>query len=291
MLTSKNAQKAMLALLGVGIATAIGAAIWWLKRHTVSLLQPAGPVGHDERQLMYYAAALGLIVIIPVYLMTFIIAVKYREGNKKHGKYAPNFDGHKGIELTWWAIPMVIIGVLAVLTWRSAHQLDPYKPLASNKKPLHVQVVSLDWKWLFIYPDQHIATVNFLEIPQSTPVTFDVTSGSVMNSFWIPQLGGQIYSMPGMNSQLHLQGDTLGDYRGSSANISGKGFSGMTFTTRVSTVGDFSNWVNQTQRAPVHLDQATYNKLAKPSENNPVTYYSQPMPALYETIVHKYMGH
>lgn len=289
MLKAKKSQKIRVIFLLAFVLAIVSVAGWYLHGHTVSLLQPRGPIGHRERQLMMYAALLGLLVIIPVYTMTFMIVVKYREGNKKKTKYSPEFDHHAGIEFVWWAIPCAIIAVLAVITWQSSHQLDPYKPLASTQPPITIQVVSLDWKWLFIYPAQHIATVNFVQFPENVPVDFEITSDTVMNSFWVPQLGGQIYAMPGMSTQLHLQADQLGDYKGSSANISGKGFAGMTFTARASTQADFNHWVQNIKTMPNHLSLASYNQLAQQSENNPVSYYSSDTPGLYATIVMKYM--
>jgi cytochrome o ubiquinol oxidase subunit 2 len=276
-------------LVSLIVIATISLAVWYLHSHTISVLQPRGQIGQQERQLMWYAALLALVVITPVFVMTFVISMKYREGNKKKQKYNPNFDHHRGIEFIWWAIPLAIIAVLAVITWRSAHQLDPYKPLNSQKKPVTIQVVSLDWKWLFIYPDKHIATVNFVEFPTNTPINFEITSDTVMNSFWVPQLGGQIYAMPGMSTQLHLMADKNGDYAGSSANISGKGFSGMKFTARAASDADFSAWVQSTQHTSLQLDQTTYTALAKQSENNPWTYYRAPQTDLYDTIVDKYM--
>jgi cytochrome o ubiquinol oxidase subunit 2 len=271
------------------VIAAVAILIWYLHSHTIAVLQPSGQIGRQERQLMWYALILALVVIVPVYGMTFVIAMKYREGNKKKKKYSPNFDHHRGIEFVWWAIPLVIIGVLAVITWRSSHQLDPYKPLNSQKKPLTIQVVALDWKWLFIYPSQHIATVNYVQFPANTPIDFEITSDTVMSSFWIPQLGGQIYAMPGMNTHLHLVADKNGDFAGSSANINGKGFSGMKFAARATSDADFSAWVQRTQHAAMQLDQTSYQALAKPSENNPWTYYRSPQADLYTTIIDKYM--
>lgn len=290
MLKAKKKQKIRVIFLLAVLLAIIAVAGWYLHGHTVSVLQSRGPIGHRERQLMMYAALLGLLVIIPVYTMTFVIVAKYREGNQKKVKYSPEFDHHFGIEFIWWAIPCAIIAILAVITWQSSHQLDPYKPLASSQPPMTIQVVSLDWKWLFIYPQQHIATVNFVQFPEHVPVDFEITSDTVMNSFWVPQLGGQIYAMPGMSTQLHLQADQLGDYKGSSANISGKGFAGMQFIARASTENDFNQWVQHIKTMPGNLNLTTYNKLAQPSENNPASYYSSDTSGLYDTIVMKYMA-
>jgi cytochrome o ubiquinol oxidase subunit 2 len=270
-------------LLGVVLTAGL-----FLSRHNVAVLNPKGVVGHKERSLMIIAALLAVLVIVPVFTMTAVIAWKYRAGNTK-AKYMPNWDHHRGMEFTWWAIPSAIILVLAVLTWTSSHSLDPYRPLTSNQTPVQIQVVALDWKWLFIYPEQHVATVNYFKMPVNTPVEFTITADAPMNSFWIPQLGGQIYAMPGMSTELHLEASTTGNYNGSSANISGKGFAGMKFVATATSQSDFEHWLQTTQRTSQHLDTAEYNGLAKPSENNKAATYSNADPELYDTIMMKYM--
>jgi cytochrome o ubiquinol oxidase subunit 2 len=290
MLKAEGTRRVKIAIFAMVIIAVAALAGWYLHGHTMSVLQPRGQIGQKERQLMIYAALLSLVVIVPVYTMTFLIVMKYRETNKKRGRYRPEFDHHRGIEFIWWAIPCLIIFALATLTWVSTHKLDPYKPIASNKKAMTIQVVSLDWKWLFIYPDKHIATVNFVEFPQNTPIDFQITSDTVMNSFWIPQLGGQIYAMPGMSTHLQLEASKSGDFNGSSANISGKGFAGMKFTAQAVSQTDFDTWANQASDTPQHLDLDTYAALAKPSENNPAATYQLSEPDLYNTIVHKYMS-
>jgi cytochrome o ubiquinol oxidase subunit 2 len=177
-----------------------------------------------------------------------------------------------------------------VVTWNSSHNLDPYKPLASNVKPLTIQVVALQWKWLFIYPEQGIATVNFAQIPEDVPINFEITSDAPMNSFWIPQLGGQIYAMPGMSTKLHLMAEEPGDYRGSSANISGEGYWAMRFTTRASSQEKFDDWVAEVKTSKQWLDAAEYKQLAKPSEDEPQIFYSAFDDDLYDTVVMKYMS-
>lgn len=275
-----------LAVVSVGVLLAT----WLYLRHVnIPVLQPKGWVGQQEKQLIITATLLCLIVVIPVFAMTFWIAWKYRASNHK-AKYEPDWDKSNVAEFTWWAIPAAIIFILSIITWNSTHQLDPYKSLASSNKPLTIQVVALDWKWLFIYPDQHIATVNTLEIPVNTPVDFHITADAPMNSLWIPQLGGQVYAMPGMSTELHLIADQPGVYRGSSANISGKGFAGMIFKTHAVSQSDFNAWVNKYKWSPNKLTLDSYNKLAQKSENNPVAYYSLAKPNLYNTVVMKYMN-
>lgn len=261
----------------------------YLRSHNVPLLEPKGVIGQEELSLMIVATALMLIVVVPVYILLFTIAYRYRETNHK-AKYQPDFDHDRRIEFAWWAIPCLIIGVLAVVTWQSSHELDPYRAITSSTPPLTVQVVALQWKWLFIYPKENIASVNLLELPVGTPVNFQVTSDAPMNSFWIPQLGGQIYAMPGMATQLHLEAQAAGDYYGESANISGAGFAGMHFTARAVSQSDFNSWESQVKTNDPSLSIAGYNQLAKPSLMSKPTYFSSVVPALYDEVVMKYMS-
>jgi cytochrome o ubiquinol oxidase subunit II len=180
--------------------------------------------------------------------------------------------------------------ILSVIIWKSSHDLDPFKPLDSTKEPLTVQVVALQWKWLFIYPEQDIATVNTLRIPENTPINFQITADAPMNSFWIPSLGGQIYAMPGMMTKLHLDGTVQGVYEGSSANISGEGFSSMRFKTHVDSLETFNHWVDQTvKREGKDLTTEVYDELAEPSRDVLPIYYKSRDPSLYDKIIMKYM--
>jgi cytochrome o ubiquinol oxidase subunit 2 len=261
----------------------------YLSTVNIPVLQPAGVVGQKERNLILVSLLLAVIVVVPVFVVLFLFAWKYREGNAR-AKYSPNFDSSRKLESIWWGVPFAIIFVLSIITWNSSHDLDPFKPLSAAGKPVNVQVVALQWKWLFIYPDYNVASVNFLQIPTNTPVNFEITSDAPMNSFWIPQLGGQIYAMSGMSTHLHLMAGRAGDYSGRSANISGKGFAGMKFIARASSESSFNNWVNQVSQTNNNLTLGTYVRLAKPSENNPVTYYSSVDETLYDGIVSKYMA-
>lgn len=258
----------------------------------IAVLQPAGIVGQKEKHLMVLATLMCLIVVVPVFAMTIYISLKYRAGNKS-AKYHPNWDHSLKIESVWWGIPLAIITILAVVAWNSSHELDPFRSLDSANRPLPVQVVALDWKWLFIYPEQEISTVNYLEIPVNRPVDFQITADAPMNSFWIPQLGGQIYAMSGMSTQLHLMADEPGEYTGRSANISGRGFAGMQFKTMAVSEADFSGWVDKVKSSPNTLNVDDYSKLAQESENNPVAYYSSTADNLFDDIIMKYMmpGH
>lgn len=262
----------------------------YLQHHHLAVLDAKGPVAEKERNLFYFGLGLSAIVVIPVYILAISIIWKYRESNKRPKKYRPDWDGSRLYESLWWGIPGLIILVLSVVAWNSSHALDPYKALSSNQPTLNVEVVALDWKWLFIYPQQQVASVNLLQMPVNTAVNFEITSDTVMNSFWIPNLGSQIYAMPGMISQLNLMATKLGDYRGSSANISGQGFAGMDFTARASSTEDFKAWVNQVKQSGQSLTLAAYNRLAKPSEDTPVSYFSGVSPDLYNQTVLRYMA-
>ena len=190
----------------------------WILLHNnnIAVLNPAGIIAEKEKNLIVIVTLLMFIVVIPVFALTIFIAYTYRESNTK-ATYSPDWDHNRILELLWWGIPCAIIFVLSIFAWQSSHDLDPYKPLNSNTSPITIDVIALDWKWLFIYPQQHIATVNLIEIPLNTPINFIITSDTVMNSFWIPNLGGQIYAMPGMSTQLHLMSDKTGSFYGSPA--------------------------------------------------------------------------
>ncbi len=189
-----------------------------------------------------------------------------------------------------WLIPCLIIIVLGVITYRSTHALDPYKPIESDVKPITIEAVSLDWKWLFIYPELKIATVNQIAFPANTPINFKITSDSVMNAFFIPQLGSQVYAMAGMQTKLHLIANETGTFDGISSNYSGAGFTGMKFTATAMTNEEFDAWVKQVRTAPQVLTKDGYAELAKPSEKVPPAVYATVDPTLYHSILHKYMG-
>ncbi len=256
---------------------------------TFAVLDPKGAIGLAERNLMVTAILLMLIVAIPVFIILFTFARKYRAGNTK-AKYAPDTDHNRIAAIALWAIPAVIIFIIAILNWKSTHALDPYKPIDSTAKPLTIQVVALQWKWLFIYPEQHIATVNFIQFPEKTPLHFQLTAEAPMNSFWIPQLGGQMYAMAGMSTQLHLIANETGDFRGSAAEISGRGFAGMKFIARSTSQADFDAWVQSVKQSSTTLSLDEYNNLALPSENNPVAFYASVEDSLYNTIMMKFMA-
>lgn len=253
-----------------------------------AVLNPKGIIALEERNLMITAILLMLIVVIPVLLLTFFICLRYRATNKL-ATYRPDWDHSMLAEIIWWGFPCVIILILSVITWKSSHALDPFKPLTSAVKPITIQAVALDWKWLFIYPEQNIATVNYIQFPVNTPINFEITADAPMNSFWIPQLGGQIYAMPGMKTKLHLIADEVGSYRGSSANLSGEGFAGMYFMAKAVTQADFEAWLQSVKQAAAPLGLAEYRQLAAPSEYNPEASYLLKAADLYDQIVMKYM--
>jgi cytochrome o ubiquinol oxidase subunit II len=253
----------------------------------LEVLDPKGSVGVAERSLIATATWTMLLVVVPVILLTLFFAWRYRASNRG-AVYAPKWAHSTAIEVVVWTIPALIILFLGILTWRTTHELDPYKPLESNVKPIDVEVVALDWKWLFIYPDLGIASVNQLAMPVGTPVNFHITSDSVMNSFFIPQLGTQVYAMAGMQTRVHLIADEPGDYAGVSANFSGKGFSDMKFRTLAKSPEEFNAWVAKVRASSDTLSMDRYHTVSAPSEKDPVRYFSSVDPKLFHNIIARY---
>jgi cytochrome o ubiquinol oxidase subunit 2 len=253
----------------------------------MDLLDPKGSIGLAEKNLILTSTYAMLIVVVPVIFLTLLFAWKYRQSNTS-AEYLPKWAHSTKIEIVVWLIPSLIILYLSILTYKSTHALDPYKPLVSEVKPINVEVVALDWKWLFIYPDLGIASVNRIEFPVGTPVNLKITSDSVMNSFFIPQLGGQIYAMAGMQTKLHLIADEAGDYAGISANFSGQGFSDMKFRAVATTPEEFAAWVAKVKSSPNQLDGVNYAAVAVPTEKHPVQYFSKVDANLFQSIVAKY---
>ncbi|WP_410016192.1 cytochrome o ubiquinol oxidase subunit II [Sodalis sp. C49] len=257
----------------------------------MALMNPKGQIGLEQRSLILTALGLMLLVVVPAIVMAVVFAIKYRASNTQ-ATYSPNWSHSSKVELVVWTVPILIIIFLALLTWKSTHALDPSKPIASDAKPITIQVVAMDWKWLFIYPEQGIATVNQIAFPTNVPVRFEITSNSVMNSFFIPRLGGQIYAMAGMNATLHLIANESGSYDGISSNFSGRGFSGMKFKA-IATPDQqgFDDWVAKVKASPETLTTMdAYEQLAAPSEFNPVEYFSSVKPDLYHAVIDKFMG-
>lgn len=254
----------------------------------IAVLFPKGMIGIEERNLLLIIQALMLLVIVPVYILTFIFSWKYQSNNPK-GVYDPDLVDNTLAEVVWWGLPLVITLIIGVLTWIKTEELDPFKSIASNKKEMTIQVVALQWKWLFIYPEEKIASVNFVQIPKDTPIRFEITADAPMNSFWIPHLGGQIYAMPKMKTELHLIANETGDFRGSSANLSGVGFSGMHFLTRASQEDDYTKWLESAKQSSKFLNLEEYDKLAAPSEDHPIEIYQLKEENLFHRIMSKYM--
>jgi len=257
------------------------------------VLHPSGDVALQQRNLILASTVLMLLVIVPVIVLTFLFAWRYRQSNTE-AVYEPDWHHSTGLELVIWSAPLLIIIALGALTWIGTHTLDPYRPigrLAAGKavpegvKPLKVQVVALDWKWLFIYPDYGIATVNELAAPVDVPIEFTITASTVMNSFFVPALAGQIYAMPGMQTELHAVINTAGDYEGFSANYSGAGFSGMRFRFKGLSGSDFDQWMASVKAGNEALGREAYMALEKPSANEPVHRYATVAPALYNKIL------
>ena len=257
------------------------------------LLHPEGDIALQQRDLIIISLGLMLLIVIPVIVLTLVFAWRYRARNKD-ASYDPEWHHSTMLELVVWSVPLLIIIALGALTWVSTHKLDPYRsldrisvdrPTSVDVKPLTVEVVALDWKWLFFYPEQGIATVNELAAPVDRPIQFKITASTVMNSFFIPALAGQIYAMPGMETKLGAVINKVGVYDGFSANFSGDGFSGMRFKFHGMSEEDFDAWVAKAHKSTDSLDRDTYLHLAEPSEREPVHFYSSVDPRLYDAIM------
>jgi cytochrome o ubiquinol oxidase subunit II len=248
------------------------------------VLDPKGPIASAERQIMFNSVGIMLAIVIPTMLATLGVAFWFRSSNAR-ARYLPNFHNSGRVELLVWSIPLMTVILVGGVAWIGAYDLNPPKPIASAVKPLRVQVVALDWKWLFIYPEEGVASVNRLTIPVGTPVNFELTSSGVMNSFWVPQLGGQIYTMAGMVTRLNLQADHLGSFPGRSAQYSGAGFSGMRFTVDAIPADKFGEWVTATRGAGPVLDAQTYQELVKPTQSVAPFTFRDVAPGLFNSIV------
>lgn len=270
-------------ILGVGALLAL-----YISTHNIQILEPKGLISDQERDLIVTCSLLMLIVVIPVLILTFVFAWKYREKNPQ-GKHTPDWEHNYIAEMCWWGVPFVIIAILAVITWKTSHELNPFKPIVTDQKPLKIQAVALNWKWLFLYPEEGIATVNFVQFPERRSIHFEITADAPMNSFWIPQLGGQIYAMPAMRSHLYLLAREPGSYTGRSSNMSGKGFAGMVFEAKVTSEGEFTEWVRSVRSFGNDLTTERYESLVQPSEYDPVSYYVLPDTELFNQIMMKYM--
>ena len=263
---------------------ALGAAACLLTSCRDGVLDPRGPIGESELLILFDATVIMLAVVVPVILLTIGFAWWFRAGNAR-ARRLPNWEYSGRIEMIVWSIPTLVIAFLGGIAWIGTHELDPPRSLESATTPLDVEVVSLDWKWLFIYPTEGIASVNRLVVPAGTPVHFRLTSASVMNSFFVPQLGSQIYTMAGMTTQLNLLANQPGLYRGLSAQFSGDGFSDMRFEVAAIPSDQFAAWLLTAKTAGQVLDLAAYKDLARPSEAVPAMTFSRVASDLFETIL------
>ncbi|MBW4022694.1 MAG: ubiquinol oxidase subunit II [Proteobacteria bacterium] len=257
-----------------------------------AILDPQGSVGLQEKRLLIYTlVGLSVFVVAPVIIATIAFAWHFRASNTK-AKYRPDFNHSNIVEFFSWGGPCVIVAILGVVTWISSHQLDPYKPLPApaGVTPMDIDAISLDWKWLFIYPAQHIASVNELAMPVGTPVNFHITSATVMNAFFIPKLGTQIYAMGGMQTAVHLIADHAGTYRGLSSNFSGDGFSGMTFQAIATDQAGFKTWVQKVRQSSLVLNTQTYADLAKPTQDVKPTFYGSVQGDIFAQQIAAFMG-
>lgn len=276
-------------------AVVLLAAIGMLSGCDLLVLNPAGDIAARQGDLIVVATLLMLIVIVPVIALTFWFAWRYRASNPS-ATYTPDWDHSTQLELVIWGVPLLIIIALGAVTWISTHLLDPYRPLdriadgrpvPADVKPLEIQVVALDWKWLFVYPEQGVASVNEVAVPVDRPVHFRITASSVMNTFYVPALAGMIYGMPGMESNLNAVINAPGEYEGFSANYSGAGFSHMRFKFHGLTDADFGRWVEGVRGSDDALTRAAYLELEKPSSRNPVKHFASVDKRLYEAILNR----
>lgn len=256
-----------------------------------ALLQPKGMIAMAEKKLLIDSVLLMCLIVVPVLILTAVIAWRYRASNQS-ADYKPKWSHSYTIEAVIWTLPCLIILVLGIMTWESSHKLDPYRPIViAGKKPVLIQAIAMDWKWVFIYPNQKVATVNDIAIPVNTPIEFQITADNApMNSFAIPRLAGQIYAMTGMRTKLYVVANSAGVYRGLSTNYSGNGFAGMIFKVHAVNDQQYAQWLSRVRQSPNHLDAKTYANLLKPSMKNPVQFFSHvDNPHLFQQEIMKYL--
>jgi cytochrome o ubiquinol oxidase subunit 2 len=247
------------------------------------VLDPQGQIAASERLVLLDATLTMLVVVVPVILLTVAFGWWFRAGNAR-ATYRPSWAYSGQLEVVVWAVPALVVMFLGGMAWVATHELDPPRPIKSEVQPIDIQVVSLDWKWLFIYPNQGVATVNQLVVPAGTPVRLRLTSATVMNSFFVPQLAGQIYTMHGMTTRLNLMADHPGTYKGLSSQFSGDGFSDMRFDVVAKSPSDFAVWTQATQARSDRLDAAAYTSLLQPSSAVPSYAYGRIAPGLFDTV-------
>ena len=251
---------------------------------TNSLLDPAGPVSTATRDLLFQSVGLMLVVVVPVFVLTAFVVLRYRQGNTG-ARYAPDWDGSRVFEIGIWLVPLAIVLALWGIVWNATHQLDPYKPLAGTGTPLVVQAVALDWQWLFIYPDENVASLNRLVFPAARPLTIEITSDTVMNSLSVPALGGQIYAMPGMRTKLNLMASDPGTFVGRNTMFSGDGFSAQTFDAEATTASDFDAFLTAARGSRETLDAQAFTTISQPTINGPARLFSSVEEGLFDTIM------
>ncbi len=258
--------------------------------HFIGMLNPKGLVAFQERKLFFDTLALMLVVVLPVIIMSLTFVYHYQISHRI-ADYKPNWGHSYFLESLWWGIPCVIIFILAVMTWRQTHELDPYRRMTGySEKPIIIQVIALPWKWLFIYPDENIATINYLEIPVGQQVEFWITTDNVpMSAFFIPQLGSQIYTMAGMRTRLHLVANEIGLYDGLNTQYNGDGFSEMHFSVHVVDPIEMASWIAQVKKAPDHLTLVSYDQLLNQSIDNKSAFFSGVEGNLFNTVMATYM--
>jgi len=253
----------------------------------VLVFQPKGLIAKQELNLIHVNLILMLIILVPTFIWLLAVLWKY---SKAQGKHDPEKTYGRLNQMIIWALPSLIVLVMAIHTWKQTHQLDPYRRISAKEDELVIQVVAIDWKWLFIYPEQGIASVNFVQFPEKKAIRFELAAdGSPMNSFWIPELSGQIYCMTGMMTPLHIMADGVGSYRGKAAEINGEGYAKMNFVAKSSTQEEFSDWVEEVKQSALELDLPTYKELLKPSIDHPMELYRAVEADLFDTIIMKYM--
>jgi cytochrome o ubiquinol oxidase subunit 2 len=268
------------------IVAAVAAACLLASCRGAGVLDPHGPVASAERLIMINATAIMLVVVVPVIVLTLAFAWWYRASNAR-AAYRPDWSYSGEIELVVWAIPTLVVILLAGVAWTGSHQLDPPRQLESDATPIRVEVVSLDWKWLFIYPDQQVAAVNQLVVPVGAPIEFSLTSATVMNAFFVPQLGGMIYTMPGMTTRLNLLAERAGEYPGLSSQFSGDGFSDMRFMVHAVPAADFETWLARTRGEGPALNADAYSQLARAGTTPQAQRYGRVDANLFERIVQR----
>lgn len=286
---TKSPNKTIFFVL-LGLFCLVSIIFFLVRGSDVPLFNPKGIIATQQYNLMVRVVILLLEIAIPAILIFYFIAWKYRESNNKATR-TPDADHRKSYVFFMWAFPTVTMLLLVSIMWPATHKLSPQRSIENGIKPLKIQVIAMRWKWLFIYPEQNIATINYIQIPVNTPVQFDLTGDEVpMSSFWIPHLGGQLYAMTGHVNRLNLMAETIGDYPGSSAELNGDGFSGMKFTARASSLESFNAWTREIKQSSNILSQEEYANILKPSVDNSAAYYAQVGTDIYDNMLMKYNG-